>query len=113
CAQPSARGAHGHVVQIADPAEETFPYAGRIEFIEPEGAGAITAGRAETWRSDYEKRLDNHRAAIRQETDRLGWTFTIHRTDRSRGEALLGLHGPMGAGPNGTRSHPRRPPPPS
>jgi uncharacterized protein (DUF58 family) len=104
-AQLSATGAHGHVVQIVDPAEETFPYAGRIEFIEPEGAGTITAGRAETWRSDYERRLDNHRAAIRQETDRLGWTFTIHRTDRPASELLLRLHGQMGAGPNGTGIH--------
>ena len=49
--QLSATGAHGHVVQIVDPAEESFPYAGRIEFIEPEGAGSVTAGRAETWRN--------------------------------------------------------------
>ena len=48
-AQLSASGAQGHVVQIVDPAEETFPYSGRVEFVEPEGAGAITAGRAETW----------------------------------------------------------------
>jgi uncharacterized protein (DUF58 family) len=101
-AQLSATGAHGHVVQIVDPAEETFPYAGRIEFIEPEGAGAITAGRAESWRPDYERRLENHRAAIRQETDRLGWTFTIHRTDRPASELLLRLHGQMGAGLSGT-----------
>src|SRR5438067_13025383 len=66
-AQLSATGAHGHVIQIVDPAEESFPYAGRIEFIEPEGAGTITAGRAESWRPDYERRLENHRAAIRQE----------------------------------------------
>src|SRR5207249_6401819 len=92
-AQLSGRGTHGHVVQVVDPAEETFPYWGRIEFVEPEGAGTITAGRAETWRSDYERRLDNHRAAIRQETDRLGWTFTIHRTDRPASELLLRLHG--------------------
>ena len=38
-AQLSATGAPGHVVQIVDPAEETFPYAGRIEFVEPEGGG--------------------------------------------------------------------------
>ena len=36
-AQLSASGANGHVVQIVDPAEETFPYSGRIEFFEPEG----------------------------------------------------------------------------
>jgi uncharacterized protein (DUF58 family) len=107
-AQLSATGAHGHLIQIVDPAEETFPYAGRIEFVEPEGAGSITAGRAESWRSDYERRVDTHRAAIREETDRLGWTFTIHRTDRSPSELLLRLHGQMGAGPSGTgmlRSH--------
>src|ERR1700685_4441368 len=46
--QLSGSGARGHVVQIVDPAEETFPYWGRIEFVEPEGGGRITAGRAGT-----------------------------------------------------------------
>lgn len=101
-AQLSASGAHGHVVQVVDPAEETFPYSGRIEFLEPEGAGSITAGRAEMWRADYEMRLERHRAEIRSETDRLGWSFSIHRTDRSASELLLRLHMQMGAGPNGT-----------
>ena len=53
-AQLSSTGAHGHIVQIVDPAEETFPYSGRVEFIEPEGGGSITAGRAEAWKADYE-----------------------------------------------------------
>jgi len=101
-AQLSASGAHGHVVQIVDPAEETFPYSGRIEFFEPEGAGAITAGRAETWRADYETRIERHRAEIRAETDRLGWSFAIHRTDRPATDLLLWLHSSMGAGPRGT-----------
>ncbi|MEI7804629.1 MAG: DUF58 domain-containing protein [Hyphomicrobiales bacterium] len=101
-AQLSAAGTHGHVVQIVDPAEETFPYSGRIEFVEPEGAGAITAGRAETWRSDYVARVARHRADIRAETDRLGWTFAVHRTDRPASELLLVLHSRMGAGPAGT-----------
>jgi uncharacterized protein (DUF58 family) len=96
-AQLSAGGALGHVVQIVDPAEETFPYSGRVEFVEPEGAGAITAGRAETWKTDYEARVVRHRAEIRAETDRLGWTFAIHRTDRPGSELLLFLHSRMGA----------------
>jgi uncharacterized protein (DUF58 family) len=95
--QLSGTGAHGHVVQIVDPAEESFPYSGRIEFIEPEGAGSITAGRAETWRSDYRALLARHRGQIRAETDRLGWTFVIHRTDRPASELLLALHSRMGA----------------
>jgi uncharacterized protein (DUF58 family) len=101
-AQLSTTGSHGHVVQVVDPAEETFPYSGRIEFIEPEGAGAITAGRAESWRVEYADRIARHRAEIRAETDRLGWSFTIHRTDRSASELLLTLHSRMGAGLDGT-----------
>jgi uncharacterized protein (DUF58 family) len=95
--QLSGRGAHGHVVQIVDPAEETFPYWGRIEFVEPESGGRITAGRAETWRADYIARVAQHRAAIRSETERLGWSFAIHRTDRPASELLLGLHARIGA----------------
>src|SRR5256886_13744905 len=32
-AQLSVTGSHGHAVQIVDPAEEVFPYSGRVEFI--------------------------------------------------------------------------------
>jgi uncharacterized protein (DUF58 family) len=95
--QLAANGARGHVVQVVDPAEETFPYAGRVEFIEPEGLGSVTAGRAETWRNDYERRLANHRAALRAETEQFGWTFTVHRTDRGPTELLFALHARMGA----------------
>src|SRR5437868_4910945 len=101
-AQLSANGAHGHVVQIVDPAEETFPFSGRVEFFEPEGAGAVTAGRAETWRAEYEVRVERHRAEIRAETDRLAWSFTVHRTDRPATDLLLRLHTRMGAGIQGT-----------
>src|SRR5690349_3475741 len=95
-AQLSATGAHGHLVQIVDPAEESFPYSGRVEFIEPEGAGSITAGRAESWRSDYQGIVARHRAAIRAETDQRGWSFALHRTDRPASELLLVLHSRMG-----------------
>jgi len=94
--QLAATGAHGHVIQIVDPAEESFPYSGRVEFIEPEGAGSVTAGRAEAWRSDYQAIVERHRAAIRVETDIRGWSFAIHRTDRPASELLLVLHSRMG-----------------
>ncbi len=96
----SGSRAHGHVVQIVDPAEETFPYAGRIQFLDPEGSESVTAGRAETWRNDYLDRLRSHRAQLRAETDRLGWSFIIHRTDRPASELLLSLHTRMGEGGN-------------
>ena len=93
----SASGAHGTLVQIVDPAEETFPYSGRIEFIEPEGHGVITAGRAESWARDYVERVALHRDQIRAETNRLDWLFSTHTTDRSAAELLLFLHGGMTA----------------
>ena len=101
-AQLSANGAHGHVVQIVDPAEETCPFSGRVEFFDPEDGHSITVGRAEAWREDYQKRLERHRAEIRAETDRLGWSFIIHRTDRPATELLLKLHAQMGQGPRGS-----------
>ena len=94
--QLAASGAHGHLVQIVDPAEESFPYFGRVEFIEPEGAGSITAGRAESWRNDYQGLIARHRDAIRADTDQRAWTFAIHRTDRPATELLLALHARMG-----------------
>jgi uncharacterized protein (DUF58 family) len=94
----AANGARGHVVQVVDPAEETFPYSGRIEFVEPEGFGSITAGRAETWRNDYRALLANHRAALRAECEQFGWSFTVHRTDRGPTELLFAIHARMGAG---------------
>jgi uncharacterized protein (DUF58 family) len=99
--QLSSTGAHGHTLQIVDPAEETFPYSGRVEFVEPEGAGEITVGRAEAWKSEYEARVARHRAEIRAETGRLGWSFAIHRTDHPATELLLALHARMGAPPPG------------
>ena len=107
--QLAAGGANGHLVQVVDPAEETFPYSGRVEFIEPEGLGAITAGRAETWRNDYEARIARHRAEMRAETDTRAWTFTIHRTDRPASELLLRLHARLGAGGD-THGYQNRPP---
>ena len=91
----SASGAHGTLVQIVDPAEENFPYSGRIEFVEPEGGGIITAGRAEKWAGDYVARVALHRDEIRSETNKLDWLFSTHITSRSAAELLLFLHSGM------------------
>ena len=100
----SGSGAHGTLVQVVDPTEETFPYSGRIEFVEPEGFGVITAGRAESWAQDYIARLALHRDQIRAETNQLDWLFTTHSTDRSAAELLLFLHAGMQVSKSGARS---------
>jgi uncharacterized protein (DUF58 family) len=91
----SASGAHGTLIQVVDPAEESFPYSGRVEFVEPESGSVITAGRAERWANDYVARVALHRDQIRAETDTLDWLFSTHTTDRSAAELLLFLHSGM------------------
>ncbi|MFK4489109.1 MoxR-like ATPase [Bradyrhizobium sp. USDA 336] len=100
----SSSGAHGTMVQVVDPAEESFPYSGRVEFVEPEGFGVITAGRAESWAQDYTARLALHRDQIRAETNKLDWLFTTHATDRSAAELLLFLHAGMQVSKSGART---------
>ncbi|MEW6255083.1 MAG: DUF58 domain-containing protein [Pseudomonadota bacterium] len=90
--------AHGHVVQIVDPSEEAFPFSGRVEFRAPGAQPSLTVGRAETWKADYQARLADHRAALRHEAQRMGWGFSVHRTDRPASELLLALHARMGQG---------------
>jgi uncharacterized protein (DUF58 family) len=100
----SASGAHGTLVQIVDPAEETFPYSGRVEFVEPEAGSMITAGRAESWANDYVARVALHRDEIRAETNKLDWLFSTHTTSRSAAELLLFLHSGMMVSKGGTRT---------
>jgi len=100
----SSSGAHGTLIQVVDPAEETFPYSGRIEFVEPEGGEVITAGRAESWMNDYIARVALHRDQIRAETSKLDWLFSTHTTSRSAAELLLFLHGGMMVNKGGIRS---------
>ena len=77
-------------------------------FPAPVGGGEIPAGRGANWRKDYEARLARHRAEMRAETARLGWSFTIHRTDRPANELLIALHARIGEGNDAAMTN-RRP----
>jgi len=46
------------------------PYSGRIEFVEPEGGGVSTAGRAEKGRTTTLRASARHRDEIRSETNK-------------------------------------------
>ncbi|WP_237153195.1 DUF58 domain-containing protein [Oryzibacter oryziterrae] len=94
-----AIGARVHLIQVFDPVEETFPFEGRTEFRAPEFRERLTAGRAEAWRQDYLDRLAAHRTELREVARAPGWSFIVHRTDRSAAELLLSLHGRLSAAP--------------
>ncbi len=85
-------GVHAHLVQVIDPIEETFPYAGRTEFHDPETGLRHVVSRAEQYRTDYQNRLAALRDRLATLCRRLDWTFIVHRTDRPATEPLLALH---------------------
>ncbi len=82
----------GHVLQILDPAEESLPYQGRVEFFDEEAGTRYIAERAETLREDYQQKLATHKAAVASHAAELGWTPFLHHTSRPAVEALLSLH---------------------
>jgi uncharacterized protein (DUF58 family) len=87
-----AAGARAHIVQVIDPIEETFPYAGRTEFIDPETGTRHVVSRAEQYREEYQARLAALRDHLRTLCRRLDWTFIVHRTDQPATAPLLALH---------------------
>lgn len=87
------RGARIHLLEVADPAEELFPYAGRTEFEDPESGLRLTAGRAENWGDAYKKIYQARREALRDHCRHLDWSYAVNRTDRLASEALVALHG--------------------
>lgn len=86
------RGLRGHVVEIADPAEESFPYTGRTEFTDPETGQKLVSGRAEGLRDDYRRAYLARRDNLGEQLRRLGWSFVHHSTDRLASEALVAVH---------------------
>jgi len=84
-------GVAGHLVQVLDPAEESLAYEGRMEFRSPESNERWIADRVETLRSEYQKKLAEHRARIEEAANRIGWSFLVHHTDRPASEPLLAL----------------------
>ncbi|MGI9462330.1 MAG: DUF58 domain-containing protein, partial [Aestuariivirgaceae bacterium] len=89
----AAEGTTGHLVQVLDPAEETFPFEGRTEFLEFAGAGKLTVGKAQTLRESYHGKLARHRSGLKQLLRRLGWTYMLHHTDQPAQQCLMSLYG--------------------
>lgn len=97
----AARGVAGHLIQVCDPSEETLPWDGRVEFIEMKGPLRFIAGKAETIREAYGERFRGQREAVRDIAKRLGWTFSVHRTDEPLVKTLLTLHMLIGGAKSG------------
>jgi uncharacterized protein (DUF58 family) len=87
----AAGGARGHLVMVADPVEETFPFSGQAVLHDLEAGLSLRVGDAASWGEAYRVRLKAHRDGIREVARQHGWTLTLHRTDRPASEAALRL----------------------
>jgi len=86
------RGVHGHLLQVLDPAEQSMPFKGRIRFLGLEQEGEMLMSRAEHIRDQYLDRLEAHQQGLRDLARHAGWSMTVHVTDQSAAQALLGLY---------------------
>ena len=97
-----------HLLQVFDPAEEAFPYEGRLEFRDPESGVTWLTERAGGLRAEYRARLEAHRALIRGFARQAGFSFAVHHTDRPAAEGLLFLQAGSPATPPCSRTWPAR-----
>lgn len=84
-------GAKGALLQICDPAEENFPFDGRIEFRDLESRDRLIFGQTGAVADAYKAAFAAHREAVGNVARKAGWTFITHRTDRPPQAALLSL----------------------
>ncbi|HKK36413.1 MAG TPA: DUF58 domain-containing protein [Paracoccaceae bacterium] len=90
------RGVSGAYLQIVDPAEESFPFDGRLVLESLGGGVEFETHRAKGLREAYLERLAERRDDLMQTARRCGWQCTIHRTDESPRKALLWLYAAIG-----------------
>lgn len=91
----AAAGAGGALAQIVDPAEEDFPFRGRVEFADMESPARRLFGDAASARTAYRAAFDDHRQALADACRRYGWAIVSHRTDRPAQQCLLALYGAL------------------
>ncbi|CAN1539096.1 COG1721 Uncharacterized conserved protein (some members contain a von Willebrand factor type A (vWA) domain) [Rhabdaerophilaceae bacterium] len=89
--QIAAKGARCTLVMVRDPAEETFPFAGEVEFEGLETNELWRVGEAGEVASRYRERIAAHSEELRRIATSHGFGFLKHVTDRAPAEALLML----------------------
>lgn len=81
----------GAVMQVLDPAEEEFPFAGAVRFRSPGGERHATRN-AGALRGAYLDRLAGRRADLSRMAQDAGWRFGTHDTGAAPSVALMWLH---------------------
>ena len=90
--QIAESGMRGHLVQVTDPAEESLPYSGRMDFLGLDVGTRFKAGKAQNLRGDYVKAFAAQRAEVQNVARKLGFSFQLHHTDESISATVLRLY---------------------
>ncbi|MEM1289139.1 MAG: DUF58 domain-containing protein [Pseudomonadota bacterium] len=87
------RAARAHFIQIIDPAEEVFPFRGRVKFeaISKKQKSLIT-GRAQDWSAAYKQQFKAFCDELSHVARSYGWSHTVSQTARPATLPLLSLH---------------------
>jgi uncharacterized protein (DUF58 family) len=91
-AQSTDRGVAGALVMVLDPAEEEFPFDGRMIFESMAGAIRHETKAAGALRDRYLARLAERKARLAVAASRAGWHFTVHHTGAPAQPALMWLY---------------------
>ncbi len=86
------RGIRGVLMQVLDPAEESFPFHGRAIFESMGASLSHETRKASDLRDRYMERLSERRARLRALAATTGWQFAPHDTAQSAQVALLWLY---------------------
>lgn len=89
------QGLKGHLLQVLDPAEMTLPFAGRIRFEGLENEQPWLLSRVEPVREEYRARLNAQEEGLKDLARNVGWSYSLHCTDRPPQSALLALYGAL------------------
>jgi len=93
----SRAGTQLYLVQILDPAEEIFPFEGRIQFEGPSRTDGHLIENAKDIQKRYLSRLAKHQHDVNVLAREAGASILRHRTDRSLSPSLISLSALMEA----------------
>ncbi len=92
------RGVRGVLLQVLDPGEETFPFAGRTIFESVGGTVRHETLKAGELRDRYLDRLAERKHALTHLCRATGWQLGLHHTGESAQSALLWLYRALDGG---------------
>ncbi|MGI9508999.1 MAG: DUF58 domain-containing protein [Geminicoccaceae bacterium] len=86
-------GAHGHLLQVLDPAEEDLPFDGRVRFDDLERTDRFALiSNVDSVRNRYQRRFRAHVDGVADIGRSLGLAVATHRTSGPAEPALLALY---------------------